>query len=98
MNSLRKKEFIEEVAKRSNVSSYTAEKLFSITSNLIIEKLTEKQSIEIPSLGKFMLKDKECKNLFGEIPTKSRKCFYPVFTISSNIKKSIKKELNYKKN
>lgn len=96
MNNLKKKEFVEEVAERSDVSSYTVEKLFSITANMIIEKLADKQTIEIPCLGKFMLKDKNCKNLFGQVSGDTMKCFYPAFTISDNIKKGIKKELDYK--
>lgn len=93
---MKKKEFIEEVAKRSNISSYTAEKLFSITANLIIEKLADKQTVEIPCLGKFMLKDKNCKNLFGQVSGNTMKCFYPAFIVSDNIKKSIKKEFDFK--
>lgn len=97
---LNKKEFIEEVAKRSMLTPYVIEEIYNVSSGLIVEKLIARESVEIAHIGKFNLKEKgetTYKNLFGEKEKTIPKTIYPIFHVNNNIKNRIKNSYNVKR-
>lgn len=97
---LNKKEFINEIAKRCNISTYVIEEHFNVMAEIIAEKLIVGENVEIPKLGKFhMVKRKELigKNLFGECEKQLEACTYPSFKIFKPLKTRIKNGHRYQK-
>ena len=93
---LNKKEFIEEVSRRSKLSDYIIDEIYHVSSELVAETLIHDEDIEIPTLGTFSLNRKEAKNLFGNVAgDESKVCIYPSFKISNKLRERVKN--NYKR-
>lgn len=97
---LNKKDFTNEVAKRCMVTPYVVDEIFNVSSGIVIENLLKGEQVEIPSLGKFILRDKKettYKNLYGNKEKTVGKMTYPLFQITNNIKNRVKNGSKYKK-
>lgn len=98
---LNKKDFTNEVAKRCMVTPYVVDEIFNISSGVVIEYLLKGQQVEIPQLGKFVLREKKAttyKNLYGSKEKTVGKMTYPLFQVTNNIKNRVKNGFQYKKN
>lgn len=91
---LNKKEFIEEVAKRCMLTTYVVEEIYNVSSGLIAEKLISGESVTIPNIGKFEVREMNAKNLAF---SNSNTCVYPALKVSNMLKNRIKNGYKYKK-
>ncbi len=88
---LNKKEFINEIAKRTGKSKYDVAEIYHVTYELITEKLIHKECVEIPRIGRFTMVEKNAKGLlYGNKKNMEKKCLYPSFKINECLKKRIK--------
>lgn len=97
---LNKNDFINEVAKRCMVSPYVVDEIFNVSSGVIIENLLKGNQVEIPKLGKFILREKKettYKNLYGNREITIGKMTYPLFQVTNNIKNRVKNGHQQKK-
>lgn len=97
---LNKKEFTNEVAKRCMVTPYVVDEIFNISSGVIIENLLKGEQVEIPKIGKFILREKKettYKNLYGNSEKTVGRMTYPLFQVTNNIKNRVKNGYQYKK-
>lgn len=97
---LNKKDFTNEVAKRCMVTPYVVDEIFNVSSGVAIENLLKGEQVEIPQLGKFILKKKKettYKNLYGHSEKTVGEMTYPIFQVSNNIKNRVKNGFQYKK-
>lgn len=98
--SLNKKDFINEVAKRCMVTPYVVDEIFNVSSGVIIENLLKGNQVEIPKLGKFILREKKettYKNLYGNSEKTVGRMTYPLFQVTNNIKNRVKNGCQHKK-
>ena len=97
---LTKKEFVEEVAKRTMLTPYVVDELYNVSSGLVAEKLISGESVDVPKLGKFKLSERKAsvyKNLIGRQEKTMDVIKYPTFTISNPLKNRIKNGQKYNK-
>lgn len=97
---LNKKDFTNEVAKRCMITPYVVDEIFNVSSGVIIENLLKGEQVEIPKIGKFILREKKettYKNLYGNGEKTVGKMIYPLFQITNNIKNRVKNGYQYKK-
>ena len=97
---MNKKSFVEEVSKRCMITTYVLDEIFNVSSGVIIENLLKGEQVEVPQLGKFVLKEKKettYKNLYGNNEKIVGKMVYPLFQITNNIKNRVKNGYNSKK-
>lgn len=97
---MNKKDFTNEVAKRCMVTPYVVDEIFNVSSGVVIENLLKGEQVEIPKLGKFILKEKKettYKNLYGNNEKTIGKMTYPLFQVANNIKNRVKNGFQYKK-
>lgn len=91
---LNKKEFIEEVAKRCMVKKYVIEEICNVSSELIAERLIAGDSVELPNIGRFEIREMNSKNF---VFSKHDSCIYPGFKVSTSLKNRIKTCHKYQK-
>lgn len=94
VRTLNKKDFVEEVAKRCMVTTYVVDEIFNISSGITIEELLKGNQVEIPKIGKFMLKERKptaYKGLFGKDNCTLEGYSYPHFQVANSIKTKVKK-------
>ena len=97
---LNKNDFINEVAKRCMVTPYVVDEIFNVSSGVIIENLLKGNQVEIPKLGKFILREKKettYKNLYGNSEKTIGKMTYPLFQVTNTIKNRVKNGYQHKK-
>lgn len=97
---LNKKDFTNEVAKRCMLTPYVVDEILNVSSGVIIENLLKGEQVEIPKIGKFILREKKettYKNLYGNGEKTVGKMIYPLFQIANNIKNRVKNGYQYKK-
>lgn len=97
---LNKKDFISEVAKRCMITPYVVEEIYNVSSGLVAETLIKGEQIEIPKMGKFVLKEKKettYKNLYGGESKTVGKTVYPLFQVASWLKTRVKNGHKYDK-
>ncbi len=97
---MNKKEFINEVAKRSMVTDYMVNEIYNISSELVAEKLISDEEVEIPKLGRFRLSTRKAtiyKNLFGKKEKTVAMTTYPIFKICNSLKMRVKNGHKYDK-
>lgn len=95
---LTKNEFVNEVAKRTGLNKYIINEIYSVTYELIVEKLIHNEVIELPKLGTFCLAKKNAKGLLcGNQRNMEKKCIYPLFKINDSLKKRVKYMNEYSK-
>ena len=90
---MNKTDFINEVARRSMVTTYVVDEIFNISSGVAIEELLKGNQVEIPKIGKFILKTRKStsyKGLFGKSNCTVDEYVYPSFKIANNIKTKFK--------
>lgn len=95
-----KKDFTDEVAKRCMVTPYVVEEIYNVSSGLIAETLIRGEQVEVPKLGKFVLKEKKettYKNLYGGENVTVGKTFYPLFQVATWLKTRVKNGHKYEK-
>lgn len=82
------------------ITTYVLDEIFNVSSGVIIENLLKGEQVEVPQLGKFVLKEKKettYKNLYGNNEKIVGKMVYPLFQITNNIKNRVKNGYNSKK-
>ena len=94
---MNKKDFVKEVAKRSELSEYAINEIYNVSYELIAETLIRGENVEISKIGTFVLNTKKAKNLFGENKGVLKVCVYPSFRISDRLKSRVKDGYKYKK-
>lgn len=90
---LNKNDFVNEVSKRCMVTPYVVEEIFNVSSSITIEELLKGRQVEIPKMGKFVLKKRKStsyKKLFGKDNCTIQEYTYPSFQIANFIKTKIK--------
>lgn len=91
---LNKKDFTEEVANRCMVTKYVVDEIFNVASGLVAEKLISGESVELPKLGKFEIREMNSKNL---VFSNNDHCIFPAFKVSNMLKNRVKNGHKYKK-
>lgn len=97
---LNKKDFINEVAKRSMVTPYLVDEIFRVLSDVTTEELLKGNQVEIPKMGKFTLKERKptsYKKLFGKENCTVDGYVYPYFQVANCIKTKVKNRFKYPK-
>ena len=95
---LNKKEFIEEISKRCQMTTYAVEELYTVSSCLLAERLIAGEEIELPQFGKFVLKEKYARHLLsGQGSMAECLCIYPAFQIAYGLKTRVKNGCKYPK-
>jgi len=92
---LNKKEFIQEVAKRSMLTEYVIDELFNISSQLSAETLMHGETVEIPKFGKIVIRKRNGKNLRSGLGNEvtSSLCTYPAFELAKTFKNKVKNSM-----
>lgn len=86
------KEFISDLASRTNQSSKEVNSLVGVTVSAIISELTEENSVTIPSFGTFEVKKKLERVLVNPI-TKQRMLVPPKIVVSFKPNTSLKSKV-----
>lgn len=97
---LNKKDFINEVANRCMITPYVVEEIYNVSSGLIAETLIKGEQVEVPKIGKFILKEKKAttyKNLYGGQEKTVEKTVYPLFQVAAWLKTRVKNGNKYGK-
>ncbi|MCI8626311.1 MAG: HU family DNA-binding protein [Lachnospiraceae bacterium] len=95
---MNKKEFIEEISKRCQMTTYAVEELYTVSSGLVAERLIAGEEIELPQFGKFVLKEKYARHLLsGQGSMAECLCIYPAFQIAYGLKTRVKNGCKYPK-
>lgn len=97
---MNKKDFINEVARRCMVTPYVVEEIYNVSSGLVAETLISGEQVEIPKMGKFILKEKKAttyKNLYGCEEKTVDKTIYPLFQVATWLKTRVKNGHKYGK-
>ena len=88
---LNKKEFIEEISKRCQMTTYAVEELYTVSSGLVAERLIAGEEIELPQFGKFVLKEKYARHLLSGQGSMAYCLFiYPAFQFAFGLKTRFK--------
>lgn len=90
---MNKHEFVNEVAKRCNTSTYEIEENLTVMANIVAEKLIAGENVEFPKLGSFHIVKRNSmigKNLFGDPERQLDACVYPSFRIVKQLKTRVK--------
>ena len=90
---MNKKDFVNEVAGRCMLTPYVVDEVFNISFGVIAENLLKGEQVEVPKLGKFVLREKSATtytNLFGGKSKTIDKTIYPLFQIATGLKNKVK--------
>lgn len=90
---MNKKDFTNEVAKRCMVTPYVVDEIFNISSGVAVEELLKGNQVDIPKMGKFILKERKSTSyngLFGKEDCTIDGYVYPHFQVANFIKTKIK--------
>ena len=89
---MNKKEFTQEVARRSMLTEYVIDELFNISSQLSAEILMRGETVEIPKFGRIVIRKRNGKNLRTGTSDEvmSSLCMYPAFDLAKSFKNRVK--------
>lgn len=82
------------------MTPYAVDEIFNVASGVIIENLLKGEQVEIPKLGRFVLREKKettYKNLYGSHKKTVGSMTYPLFQVANSIKNRVKNGYQSKK-